>query len=167
MLSRSEQLVGVLPVRHLVLLPGSTKVGSIMVRNIIMLHQKETLFDAMELFAMHRLLAIPVVNDERKFQGIVEVSLYTEEVFDLALARGLSLRADGVSRTLGYVDTLPAEATASMQRDILEGKPSELEYQSGAIVRLGREARLPVPVNECIYRSLLPAEAKARGLRGG
>jgi magnesium transporter len=80
----------VLPARNLVLTPGGTKVEDIMIRNIVMLHKKETLFDALELFAMHRLLAIPVVDDERKFLGIVEVSLYTEEVFDLAQNRQLN-----------------------------------------------------------------------------
>jgi 2-dehydropantoate 2-reductase len=89
-----------------------------------------------------------------------------QEVFDLARARGHPLRADAVSRTLGYVDGLPPDATSSMQRDILDGKPSELEFQNGTVVRLGRESGLSVPVNECLYRSLLPAEAKARGLRG-
>lgn len=86
-----------------------------------------------------------------------------QEVFDLARARGIALRENAVDRTLGFVDALPADATASMQRDILEGRPSELEHQNGTVVRLGREEGLPVPVNECIYRSLLPAELKARG----
>jgi 2-dehydropantoate 2-reductase len=85
------------------------------------------------------------------------------EVFRLARARGVALRDDAVGRTLGYVDGLPPETTASMQRDILEGRPSELENQNGAVVRLGRSAGVAVPVNECLYRSLLPAELKARG----
>ena len=89
------------------------------------------------------------------------------EVFDLARARGIGLRKDAVSRTMAYVDGLPAEGTASMQRDILEGRPSELDYQTGAIVRLGRESGVPVPVNDFIYRSLLPGERRASdgGLR--
>jgi 2-dehydropantoate 2-reductase len=86
-----------------------------------------------------------------------------KEVFDLARARGIGLRKDAVARTMSYVDSLPADGTASMQRDILEGRPSELDYQTGAIVRLGREARVPVPVNEFIYRALLPGERRARG----
>jgi len=85
------------------------------------------------------------------------------EVFDLARARGIGLRKDAVARTMSYVDGLPADSTASMQRDILEGRPSELDYQTGAIVRLARECRVPVPVNEFIYRSLLPGERRARG----
>lgn len=85
------------------------------------------------------------------------------EVFDLARARGIGLRKDAVARTMSFVDGLPADGTASMQRDILEGRPSELDYQTGAIVRLGRESHVPVPVNEFIYRSLLPGERRARG----
>jgi 2-dehydropantoate 2-reductase len=88
-----------------------------------------------------------------------------QEVFDLARARAVAIAEDAVARTLAYVDGLPTDATASMQRDIIGGLPSELEYQTGAVVRLGREAGLPVPVNECLYRSLLPAEMKARGAR--
>ena len=42
------------------------------------------------------------------------------------------------------------------------GRPSELEAQNGAVVRLGRAARVAVPVNEHIYRTLLPAEQRAR-----
>jgi 2-dehydropantoate 2-reductase len=85
------------------------------------------------------------------------------EVFDLGRARGVGLRKDAVARTLSYVDGLPAESTASMQRDILEGRPSELDYQTGAVVRLGRQSGVPVPVNEFIYQSLLPGERRARG----
>jgi 2-dehydropantoate 2-reductase len=87
-----------------------------------------------------------------------------QEVSELARAKGVAIRADAVARTLGFVDALPKEATSSMQRDILEGRPSELEFQNGTVVRLGRAAGVPVPVNESIYRSLLPAEAKARGV---
>jgi 2-dehydropantoate 2-reductase len=85
------------------------------------------------------------------------------EVFDVGRARGIGLRKDAVARTMSYVDGLPADGTSSMQRDILEGRPSELDYQTGAVVRLGRESRVPVPVNDFIYRSLVPGERRARG----
>ena len=85
------------------------------------------------------------------------------EIEAVARARGIAVRRDIVARTLGYVDSLPPDATASMQRDILEGRPSELEYQNGAVVRLGRAAGVPVPVHECLYASLLPLERRARG----
>jgi 2-dehydropantoate 2-reductase len=53
-----------------------------------------------------------------------------------------------------------------MQRDILEGRPSELEAQTGTIVRLGRELGVPVPVSEVLYACLLPAELEARSRAG-
>jgi 2-dehydropantoate 2-reductase len=84
------------------------------------------------------------------------------EVLELARARGVELAAGAVERTLAYVDDLPEHATASMQRDIMEGRPSELDYQTGAIVRLAREVRVEVPTNAFIYASLLPSERRAR-----
>jgi 2-dehydropantoate 2-reductase len=91
-----------------------------------------------------------------------------QEVSDVARARGIAIGDEAVTRTMRFVDGLPRDATASMQRDILEGRPSELEYQNGAVVRLGREAGVPVKVNEFIYRCLLPSELRARGsLSGG
>jgi 2-dehydropantoate 2-reductase len=85
------------------------------------------------------------------------------EVGAVAAARGVVLATDVVDRTVGYIDGLPAESTASMQRDILEGRPSELEQQTGVVVRFGRAANVAVPVNTALYRSLLPAELRARG----
>jgi 2-dehydropantoate 2-reductase len=88
------------------------------------------------------------------------------EVAALARARGVDLPDAAVARNMRYVDGLPADATASMQRDLMDGRPSELEQQNGAIARLGREAGVPVPVNAFLYACLLPAERKARGLAG-
>lgn len=85
------------------------------------------------------------------------------EIVELASARGVALRADIVQRTMAGVDALPPEGTASMQRDILEGRPSELEAQVGAVVRLAREAGIVLPLHGSLYASLLPAEKRARG----
>jgi len=101
-----------------------------------------------------------VVRTVPETRGLLEAA--TREVLALARARGVALGEDAVARTLAYVDGLPEDATASMQRDILEGRPSELEAQTGTIVRLGREAGVPVPANAFLYASLLPSEIKAR-----
>jgi 2-dehydropantoate 2-reductase len=68
-----------------------------------------------------------------------------------------------VSETMKNIDAAPMEATSSMQRDIMAGKPSELETQNGAVVRLGGEAGIKTTVNDFIYHSLLPSEMRARG----
>lgn len=88
------------------------------------------------------------------------------EVLAVARARGVTLRDDVVERTISYVDALPDDATGSMQRDLLEGRPSELEAQNGAIVRLGAAAGVPVPANAFLYAALLPGERRARGGAG-
>jgi 2-dehydropantoate 2-reductase len=87
------------------------------------------------------------------------------EVVALAQARGVDLPDSAIGRTLAFVDKLPAESTASMQRDLLDGKPSELEAQTGAIVRLAAAAAVEVPVNAFLYAALLPAELQARSTR--
>jgi 2-dehydropantoate 2-reductase len=84
------------------------------------------------------------------------------EIVQLAQARGVALPHHAVARTLGFTDQLPADTTSSMQRDLLEGRPSELEAQTGAIVRLGAESGIPVPANAFLYAALLPAERQAR-----
>ena len=49
-----------------------------------------------------------------------------------------------------------------MQRDLMEGRPSELEAQLGAVVRLADEANLDLPVNRALYEVLLPLERSVR-----
>ncbi len=85
-----------------------------------------------------------------------------EEVAALAVARGVALAPDTAATTLAYLDTVPAIGTASLQRDLMEGRPSELEAQTGAVVRLGAAMSLPTPVNAFIYHCLLPQEQRAR-----
>src|SRR5205814_1633897 len=48
------------------------------------------------------------------------------EVAALAAARGVSLPADAVARTLDQLELLPDDAMTSMHRDIAAGRPSEL-----------------------------------------
>lgn len=86
-----------------------------------------------------------------------------EETVNVALGRGIGAPPELVKRTIALIDGLPAGATASMQRDIIEGRPSELEAQNGAVVRLGAEVGVPTPVHSYLYASLLPQELQARG----
>jgi 2-dehydropantoate 2-reductase len=87
------------------------------------------------------------------------------EVEALAYALEVRLPRDTVEKSLASVAALPADATSSMQRDILAGRPSELESQTGAVVRLAHEAGVAVPTHEAIYRALQPLETRARAER--
>lgn len=84
------------------------------------------------------------------------------EVEAVACAKGIALDADIVPRTLAFCDAMAPDQTASMQRDIQEGKPSELEAIIGAMVRMGAEMEVPVPVFRFCYAALLPQERRAQ-----
>ncbi len=85
-----------------------------------------------------------------------------EEIFALAQARGITLPQDAIETVMAGVNALPEDATSSMQRDIAAGKPSELESQNGAVVRMARESGVEVPTHELIYAKLKPLEERAR-----
>jgi 2-dehydropantoate 2-reductase len=85
-----------------------------------------------------------------------------QEIYALAHARGVKLPPDSVDKVMAAVDGLPEDATSSMQRDIAGGKPSELESQNGAVVRMAREAGVEAPTHTLIYETLKSLEAKAQ-----
>jgi 2-dehydropantoate 2-reductase len=85
------------------------------------------------------------------------------EIFAVGRAHGVALRDDSVEAALGWADRLAAGATASLQRDVAEGRPSELEAWNGAVVRLGREKGVATPFHTFVYHALLPLERRARG----
>jgi 2-dehydropantoate 2-reductase len=85
------------------------------------------------------------------------------EVVRVAQANKISLSDDIVKKTMSIIDNLPRNSTASMQRDIIEGRPSELMEQNGAVVHFGLLSGVNTPVNAFIYNSLLPQESQARG----
>jgi 2-dehydropantoate 2-reductase len=88
-----------------------------------------------------------------------------EEIYALARARGVQLPVNTVTTVVAAVDALPEDATSSMHRDIAAGRPSELESQNGAVVRMARENGIDVPTHSLIYETLRPLEEKARAAR--
>lgn len=103
---------------------------------------------------------IGVTRDLPETRAMLEACMREIEV--LARARGIDLPEGIVPDSMSFVDSLPAEGTASLQRDIADGRPSELEAWTGAVVRLGHDAGVPTPTHEFIYSSLRPAELAAR-----
>ena len=96
-----------------------------------------------------------VVRSDPKWRSYLLNAM--EEIYALAHARGIKLPANSVDTVMASVDSLPEEATSSMQRDVAAGKPSELESQNGAVVRMAREAGIDVPTHTLIYQTLKPA----------
>lgn len=85
-----------------------------------------------------------------------------EEIYALAQARKIKLSPNSIDNAIASVNALPEDATSSMQRDIAAGRPSELESQNGAVVRLARESGVQVPTHALIYETLKPLDQKAR-----
>lgn len=85
------------------------------------------------------------------------------EIIEVAQARHMVLADDLITRILAYTDSQPPSSTASLQRDIMDGRPSELEAWNGAVCRLGQEVGVATPLHAFVYHSLLPLELQARG----
>ncbi|EAR20994.1 2-dehydropantoate 2-reductase [Nitrococcus mobilis Nb-231] len=110
-------------------------------------------------------MPVGVVRRQPGTRRLLECAM--EEIHTVARAHRISLPSDIVTTTMGFIDALPEDATASMQRDVLERRASELEAQNGAVVRLGAQAGIATPVNGFIYHCLLALERRARGEETG
>jgi 2-dehydropantoate 2-reductase len=86
------------------------------------------------------------------------------EIYEVAIAQNIPMRPTAMDEGMKTLDSLASTATASMQRDILNGLRSELEAQNGVVVRYGQALGVSTPVNRFIYYSLLPSEKLARSL---
>lgn len=88
----------------------------------------------------------------------------SEEIVAIAKKKGINLPENIIEEQFQVIESQPYNTTSSLQRDMMEGKPSELESQNGTIVKMGIELGIQTPVNSFIYYCLLPQEKKARGL---
>ena len=86
-----------------------------------------------------------------------------EEIFQLGRAKGINLPDNSVNKTIAMLEGIPPNSTTSMQRDLVRGRPSELDAQSGAVVRLGHELDIDTPVNRFFLHGLRSLELRARG----
>ncbi len=79
-----RRLVGVVNTRRLLTAEPDRKVSEIMAENVVAIPDWATVLIASEYFATRRLLAFPVVDPKGQLLGVVDVSLFTDEVIDLA-----------------------------------------------------------------------------------
>lgn len=87
-----------------------------------------------------------------------------EEAMAVARARGVALPDVLMRDVLQMVHALPYEAKSSMLEDLERGRPLELPWLSGAVVRLGAAAGVPTPIHRFISTVLKPhAHGVARG----
>jgi magnesium transporter len=82
-LDEKGALCGVLPTRALLLAEPAARVQDQM-QPAVSLPQNASLEEAMEIFSIYRLLALPVVDEQNRLLGMIDVRLYAEEAVDLA-----------------------------------------------------------------------------------
>ena len=85
-----------------------------------------------------------------------------QEIKLVANAKGIPLADEHLEKAFEIIQNQPTGTTASTQRDIMAGRPSELENFNGFIVKEAEKLGLATPVNKMIYECLLPMEMEAR-----
>lgn len=76
------------------------------------------------------------------------------EITALAEAMGVPFERDMVDVNLKILSTLAPEATTSMQRDVMEGKDSEIDGLVYEVVCMGERYHVPVPMYEKVAEKL-------------
>ena len=72
-------LVGVLPVRRLLSAAPAARIRDLMVTDVVVMRHSATIREASDLFVRHRLLAVPVLDDRARLEGVVDVTLLADE----------------------------------------------------------------------------------------
>ena len=75
-----KRLVGVLPTRRLLTNALETPLRDIMVRRVVAIPATATVLDACEFFVLYKFFAFPVVDEQRRVVGLIDVSLFAEEI---------------------------------------------------------------------------------------
>jgi 2-dehydropantoate 2-reductase len=89
----------------------------------------------------------PVRSNARTRALLLEVM---QETVTVGRAHGVKLPEDYAEKRMSFVDSLPAEMSSSMHNDLEAGKRLELDWLSGGVVALGKEANVPTPMNRAV-----------------
>lgn len=76
-------MVGVVPTRRLLRAQPDATVAGVRIARVVAVPSTATVLDACEFFVLHKLLAFPVVDADRRLVGLVDVDLYTDELAEL------------------------------------------------------------------------------------
>lgn len=94
----AQRLVGVVPTRRLLVAQLNQKLEEFMIRRVLAIPNTATVMDACEFFTLHKFFAFPIIDAERHVVGVVDVSLFTDEVFDIAEREQM----EGVFEAIGF-----------------------------------------------------------------
>ena len=101
-----------------------------------------------------------VAREKKETREMMRGIIY--EIFELSKKAEIKITTNEVEDLIAFFDTFPYDATSSLTRDVWNGRPSEIEYQNGTVVKLGDRFGVETPINRYIYESIVPLEKKAR-----
>jgi 2-dehydropantoate 2-reductase len=94
------------------------------------------------------------LRDDPDLLAMVQAAIL--EGMAVAHARGVSLAPRVFDEIMTMLQGLPSQAKSSMLEDLERGKPLELPWLSGAVVRIGRDLDAPTPIHRFIATVLKP-----------
>jgi 2-dehydropantoate 2-reductase len=98
--------------------------------------------------------AIGVVRADSDLVGLMQAALH--ESISVARGKQIPLPETLYDATLSSMAALPANAKSSMLEDLERGRPLELPWLSGAIVRIGNDVGVPTPIHRLFVTLLKP-----------
>jgi len=120
---RDQRLAGVLPTRRLLTASLETSLRDIMVRRVVAIPANATVLDACEFFVLYKFFAFPVVDEQRRIVGVIDVSLFAEEILQAGESEDQVRAGQGGDRHV---------AAAPVRDDIFEALGFHLEQIRGA-----------------------------------
>ena len=100
------------------------------------------------------------IRDDPKGMELMQALL--SETAAVARAKGVAIADDLHDRLFEGAHSMPAEAKSSMLQDLERGNRLELDYLSGAVVRMGAEHGIDTPAHRVAWQALHPYVAGAR-----
>jgi magnesium transporter len=98
-----RRLVGVLPTRKLLTAPPDTNLETIMVRRVVAIPSSASVLEACEFFVLYKFFAFPVIDPGRRVIGMIDVTLFTEELVGAEPEPAVSAgRGDELFEALGF-----------------------------------------------------------------
>jgi 2-dehydropantoate 2-reductase len=77
-----------------------------------------------------------------------------QEVIDVAKAEGIAIKPDDFEGVMKTIDQLPDGMVSSMAHDKRAGKPLEVDWLSGGVVRVGSRRGVPTPTHAFFAQAL-------------
>ncbi|NBX92289.1 MAG: magnesium transporter [Proteobacteria bacterium] len=89
-LDAEDKLLGVLPLRRLLVAEPASSVKNIYLKNCMTLTPETSLSQAKKAFSKHKFLAFPVVDSLGKFQGVLDIESFAGDLGDVSARRNFN-----------------------------------------------------------------------------